>query len=270
MTEPPAQHVLTAFGVAGQQPEQLDGGQGLAWRCGDTVLKPAGLVSEAAWVATTFEHLHVDGVRLARPIRSLDGRWVVGGWTAQRFVAGQPDDRYDDVLRAGDRLHAALADLPRPRFLSERDDLYSWADRLAWGEITDLDGRLGDGHGAKLYAELAGQRQPVTVASQVVHGDLFGNVLFVASAPPAVIDVTPYWRPVDWAAGVVVVDAIAWGGASTDLIEQQTERTEWPEMLRRALLFRLGVALAHPRSTAESLVEVLSAAEVIAPHLQQD
>jgi len=101
----------------------------------------------------------------------------------------------------------------------------------------------------------------------VVHGDLFGNVLFAASAPPAIVDITPYWRPTSWAAAVIVVDAISWGGATTDLVQDCADRQEWPEMVRRALLFRLGVSLAHPRSTAESLVEILSAAEVLTDYI---
>ncbi|WP_084613897.1 TIGR02569 family protein [Nakamurella lactea] len=267
MTNPPAEHVRAAFGVASAEPELLAGGQGTTWRCGDTVLKPAASTAEAAWIASTFEQLQIAGIRLARPVRSSDGRWVVGGWTAQRFVAGRPEDRYEEVLQAADRLHSALAGVPQPRFLADRDDLYSWADRLAWGEIEDVQGRLGDGHGANLFAELAAGRRPVTATAQVVHGDMFGNVLFAASAPPAVVDVTPYWRPPEWAAAVIVVDAISWGGATTDLVQENAERPDWPEMLRRALLFRLGVSLAHPRSTAESLVEILSAAEVLQDQL---
>lgn len=269
VSTPPAEHVRAAFGVAAAEPELLAGGQGTTWRCGDTVLKPTTNTAETAWIASTFEHLQVEGVRLARPIRSMDGRWVVGGWTAQRFAAGHADDRYADILDTGDRLHAALAGITEPRFLRERDDLYSWADRLSWGEIEDTDGRLGGGHGAKLFAELAAGRKPVSAAAtpQVVHGDLFGNVLFAASAPPAVVDITPYWRPPSWAAAVIVVDAISWGGATTDLVEGSADRPDFPQMLRRALLFRLAVSLAHPRSTAESLVEMLSAAEVLDPLL---
>jgi uncharacterized protein (TIGR02569 family) len=101
-----------------------------------------------------------------------------------------------------------------------------------------------------------------------VHGDMFGNVLFVATAPPAVVDFTPYWRPQSWAAAVIVVDAISWGGATSDLVVENQARQDWPEMLRRALLFRLGLSLAHPRSTAESLVEILSAAEILHDQLQ--
>lgn len=232
------------------------------------VLKPTSAPAEAAWIAATFENLRSEQLRLARPVRSSDGRWVIGGWTAQRFLSGRPDDRYLDILDAGDRLHALIAGVPRPRFLAQRDDLYAWADRLAWGEVEDLERRIGTGHAATLFGALADARGPVTAVAQVVHGDLFGNVLFAGSAPPAIVDITPYWRPVNWSAAVVVVDAICWGGATTELVEACADRDDWPEMLRRALLFRLGVSLGHPRSTTESLVEILSGAEVLQPYLE--
>lgn len=267
VSAPPPDHVLAAFGVPATIPEVLEGGQQQTWRCADTVLKPTGDTAEAAWIARTFETLRVDLLRLARPVRSSDGRWVVSGWTAQKFVVGRAAARYEDILAAGDRLHTALADEPRPRFLAQRDDLYSWADRLAWGGIEDVDQRIGTGHAAKLYDEWAGGRRPVTLKSQIVHGDLFGNVLFAGSAAPAIVDITPYWRPPAFAAAIVVVDAVSWGGAGDELVESCMQRDEFGEMLRRALLFRLGVSLAHPRSTAESMVEVMSAAQVLKPYL---
>lgn len=258
--------MLAAFGVAGTAPDPLPGGQGESWLCQDLVLKKAASAAEAAWIASTFEVLQATDIRFARPVRSMDGRWVIGGYTAHRYVAGRAEARYQEILDAGDSLHLALAGLQRPRFLLDREDLYSWADRLAFGETDDM-GPLGDGHGAALYQRMRDGLRPVDLPSQVVHGDLFGNVLFAPGLPPAIIDITPYWRPVSWAAAVVVVDALAWGGAGTELVEQQSDRPQWPQMLRRALLFRLGVALAHPRSTAEALVELMSAAEVVSDQL---
>jgi len=266
VSSPPPEHVRVAFGVVAATPVQLTGGRGRTWRCGDVVLKPIEDAAEASWLAGTMEQLRVDGIRVARPVRSSDGRWVVAGWTAQRFVSGRPGSRYDDIVKAGDALHRAMSAVQRPRLLDRRADLYSWSDRLAWGEITD-DGRLGDGHGARLYADIADGRRPVAAAAQLVHGDLFGNVLFAGSAPPAVIDITPYWRPTSWATAVVVVDAVTWGGADTVLLTQYSDLPDWSQVLRRAVMFRLAVSLAHPRTTPESLVEMLAAAEVIRPLL---
>ncbi len=267
VVSPPPPHVLAAFGATADPPELLSGGSGSAYRSGDIVLKPVGNTAEASFIATTFEQLRVSGMRVARPVRSSDGRWVVAGWSAGRFVSGRWEPRHSDIIRCSLALHSALAHLPQPRFLRERMNLHSWADRLAWGEGVDEFGQLGEGHGARLMSDLAAGRRPVDLPSQVVHGDMFGNVLFAGSAPPAVIDITPYWRPVSWAAAVVAVDALSWGGAPNDLLDEWTELPQWPQMLRRALMFRLGVSLADPRTTPSSLVQILSAAEAIAPHL---
>lgn len=264
---PPPSHVLAAFGGKADALEHLPGGRGRAFRCGDTIFKPVDNPAEASWLAATFEQLRVVGLRVARPLRSSDGRWVVAGWSAQRFVAGRPEPRYSQIIRVSLDLHQALAAVAEPRFMRDRDDIYSKADRIAWGEAPLDTLPLGDGHGSRLMAELAAGRRDSELAPQVVHGDMFGNVLFAGSAPPAVIDIAPYWRPTSWAAAVIAVDSISWGGAHTDLLEEWSHLPEWPQMLRRALMFRLGLSLAHPRTTASSLVEVMTAADVLRPFL---
>lgn len=264
---PPPNHVLAAFGGDAAALEPLAGGRGITFRCGDIVFKPVDQPAEAAWLAGVFEQLRVVGIRVARPIRSSDGRWVVAGWSAQRFVSGRPEPRHSQIIQVSLDLHEALAGVPEPRILRDRDDIYSVADRLSWGETPMEALQLGDGHGARLMAELASGRRASALARQVVHGDMFGNVLFAGSAPPAVIDIAPYWRPPAWAAAVIAVDSISWGGAQTDLLDEWAHLPEWPQMLRRALMFRLGLSLAHPRTTASSLVEVLTAADVIRPFL---
>ena len=85
---------------------------------------------------------------------------MVSGWTAHRFVSGSAAPRFDEARQAGLALHEAIVDVPEPRFLRERSDLHSWADRLAWGEVLDTEGRLGHGHGATLYRELAARAGP--------------------------------------------------------------------------------------------------------------
>lgn len=263
----PGGHVLAAFGLAGSSVSVMESGRHV-FRCGNAVLKRAEDPVAAAWIAGIFEHLEVPGVRIARPIRSLDGRWVVAGYFANRHVAGRVDSRYDEIISVADRLGAAFAGIPEPRFLRARTDLWAWAERAAWGEAeAELD-RLGHGHGARLFAELAAQRRPVQLLPQIIHGDLFGNVLFAGSAEPAVVDMTPYYRPADWAVAIVVVDAVTWGGADIELVDEHAQRPGWVELVRRATLFRLAASLLHPRATPESLVEMLAGADLINAHLR--
>ena len=262
----PPQHVRAAFGVRDATPSPRLQLAGPAWVCGAVLLRPVADTRLAAWSASVLEELAgtgVDGLRVARPVRASDGRRVVAGWSAAHDLAGRVEPRHDDVVAASLRLHRATATMPRPRVVDDRDDLLAQADRAAFGEApADLDPDTG----GTLFAELARRRRDVPEPSQLVHGDLFGTVLFDpddADAPPAVLDLVPFWRPVEWAAAVVVVDALAWGGADAGLVGRWSHLAGWPQMLLHALLFRLAVHARHPACTRESLRGLEHAARVV-------
>lgn len=246
--QPPPLHVRAAFGAKDTEPELIDVGP--VWRCGEIAFKPARHPAEATWVAKTLGELHVPDLRFGRPLRATDGRWVVGGWAGHKFIEGKAELRHDEMVGVSLRLHEATADLPKPRFLGARSDVFALADRIAWGEH---DMPLDPDTGGRIFHELAGARSKTELRPQVVHGDLYGNVLFVGEAAPGIIDFTPYWRPVEWAAAVIVVDALAWGGADDGLLGRWSHLREWPQALLHALLFRLAVHSLHPRSTEASL-----------------
>src|SRR3982074_3217826 len=115
----PPDHVQATFGLAGVRPTPLGAGWEGGFRCGEVVLSMVAENARAAWSARVRETLFVDGVRLARPVRSTDGRYVVSGWVADTFVAGQPEPRHDEVVSAAVRLHEATGKLERPRFLTQ-------------------------------------------------------------------------------------------------------------------------------------------------------
>ena len=86
--ERPPEHVLATFGVKSGEPTPVGAGWEGGWRIGEVVLSQVTDHARAAWSAKVRETLFVDGVRLARPVRSTDGRYVVAGWRADTFVAG--------------------------------------------------------------------------------------------------------------------------------------------------------------------------------------
>jgi len=255
---PPPLHVRAAFGAKEIEPELLEAGP--QWRCGEVALRPVTNPAEATWVAQTLDDLQVPELRIGRPVRASDGRWVVGGWAAFHHVDGRPEPRYDEVVAASLRLHKATADLKVPRFLSARVDVFAMADRAAAGkEDAPLDPALG----GRLFDVLAGSRKPLSLRPQVVHGDLFGNVLFDGDAAPGITDFTAYHRPAEWAAAVVVVDALAWGGADDGILRRWSHLPEWSQVLLHALLFRLAVHALHPHSTEHSMRGLTRAAHQI-------
>ena len=174
-------HVRTAFGVADVEPVAVVWASRHAWQCGEVLIRPVADNALASWSAGVLDGLHVDGVRLARPIRASDGRWIVAGWAACRRVAGVLEPRYDAVVDTANRLHAATAAVPRPRLLDSMDGLLALSAAAAFGE-TKLT--LDPAAGGSLYGELAAYRTPVLSASQVVHPELFGACLLYTSPSP--------------------------------------------------------------------------------------
>ena len=239
-------------------------GRQAAWHCGDVLVRPVPDNVVAAWSAAVLDGLQVDGVRIARPLRSSDGRWVVGGWAACRFIPGYVEPRYDEVVEASLRLHAATATVSRPRLLDDRDDLVTRSAAAAFGERRLT---LDPATGGELYAQLAEFRKPVQLTPQLVHPELFGAVLFDEHGVPAVIDLVPCWRPAQWAAAVIVVDALAWGGADEGLPQRWTHLEEWPQVLLRALLHRLALHAQHPDASPRTLAGLQRAAGAIGPLL---
>lgn len=258
------EHVRVAFGVRDTVPRPVVWAGQRAWHCGDVLLRPVSDNVVAAWSATVLENLDVEGIRLARPVRSSDGRWVVGGWAASRYLAGSSEPRHDDVVAASLRLHAATATVLRPRLLDDREDLLSRSAAAAFGECRlDLD----PDKGGRLFDDLAAHRRPIKLTPQVVHGELFGAMLFDRAGVPAVLDLVPFWRPAEWAAAVVVVDAIAWGGAEDALIDRWAELAEWPQALLRAVLHRLALHAQHPDASTVSLAGLERAAGLISARI---
>jgi uncharacterized protein (TIGR02569 family) len=246
-TTPPPTAVLRAFG-ANEPPMLLPGGMGGTWRSGDLVLKrssnPAGWYEWEALVlaAVRTDRVRVQGMRTAR-----DGRFVVNGWVAHDFVIGAHEPRrWPEIIEAGDVFHAALAQIPhrlaRPPAVG-REDAWAVADRIAWGE---LDVPTEPAFSEDALAELFGARRPVAVPSQLVHGDLTGNVLFADGMAPGIIDFSPYVRPTAYAVGVVISDAITWEGADLGLLERASGRPGMGQCLIRALIFRHVTALLLP------------------------
>ncbi|MCP2296496.1 TIGR02569 family protein [Nocardia amikacinitolerans] len=275
--EPP-EHVRATFGLREVTPVPLgdwDGG----WRCGDVVLSPVADHARAAWSAKIRETLKVDGLRVARPVRATDGRYVVSGWRADTYLEGSPEARHDEVVSISLRLHQATTRLERPRFLVQPPvtpwvdvDVFVAADRAAWEAVPLRSLRAGgavpttspDGQRSmELIGQLATLRKPVRTPAQLVHGDLFGTILFAGAQSPGLTDITPYWRPAAWAAGVIVIDALSWGGADEGLLDRWSDLPEWPQMLLRAVMFRLAVHALHPRSTPEAFPGLARTADMV-------
>ena len=245
----PSVDVVVAFGGNDMALTHLSGGQGTSWRAGAIVLKRVGDEREVAWLADLLERVP-DGpqFRVGRPITSRDGAYAVDGWGASLWLEGAHEaGRFDDRVAASDAFHRCLAaaPVPWPEFLRDRASPWAIGDRVAWGEATMSS------DAAPVGAMFDRLRPRITAANgdarQVVHGDIGGNILFADARglAPAIIDISPYYRPATFANAILVADAVAWEHAPLTFAERFVASDDRrADLLARAVVFRLAAALA--------------------------
>jgi uncharacterized protein (TIGR02569 family) len=187
-------------------------------------------------LADIYPRIEQRGFRIARPLPTHSGVWVVEGWWAQERLAGAHETgRWQERVDACRDFHAALQALERPAFLALRTHPWAGADRAAGGETgLDCHERL-----APAVGRLAALLAPVSLLDQLIHGDFGGNLLIADGLPPAVIDMSPYWRPAGFALAVVLVDAIVWGAAPPGILDLAAGEPQLDQLLVRAALRRI-------------------------------
>lgn len=264
MSAEPPQAVLEAFRVT-EVPHRLLGGQGTTYRAGSIILKPIGDSDEATWLAQLFEAIPEAGFRVARPLPSTDGGWIVHGWSAFQFVEGvEIRGRWSDKIAVSRLFHRALLRFAKPHHIATAYHPWAIADRFAWGEaMVTYDRRL-----APALRTLFGLLQPVSLPSQLIHGDITGNILFHDPLAPAVIDMAPYWRPAEFATAIIVVDSVVWEGADDSIVDEFVGIDAQYQLLVRATIRRLmeldgmykqlGIACFDQVEAYEPLLDVLS------------
>lgn len=135
--------------------------------------------------------------------------------------------------------------------------MFARADRIAWAEErADFHPRI-----VPVIEQLRSLVEPVDLPNQLVHGDMNENVLFAADLPPAVIDISPFWRPAAYAQAIIVVDALDWCDADESILEWVEDIPEIYQLMVRAEIFRIAVLDGFHKEGVDTL-------EAVSGHLQ--
>lgn len=238
--KPPPLHVLQQFGVEDTDATLADGGQGTTWRVGVIAIKPCSDPDEAEWLGAVLSGVRGPGFRVAEPVRGSCGRFVIDGWSASLWIDGDTrlHGRHDEVIAALRMFNTAVSRVPRPTLPTRPKDAFAIADEIVWSDPPYDAGALDPRE-----AGLLGLLRPVRSACQLIQGDPSeGNFVFSPGLPPALIDVSPYWRPPEYAVASYIADAITWSGAPPQLLDSVRAVPDMGQLLYRAVLFRLIVA----------------------------
>lgn len=228
----PNSRVLQAFGVK-TQPILLKGGQGETYKAGNIVLKPVSNIEEANWVANLFSSIKSDEFRVERPIKDASGKWVFDGWSAFAFVEGkEKKSKWKEKIQVSRLFHKQLSSVKKPSFIDNQNHPWAISDRMIWSEEPlEYSSRL-----AEVLDPLRRILKPLNLACQLIHADMGGNILFSDELPPAVIDMSPYWRPREYPTAIIIVDSIAWENAPDSLLAEMDNTNDMNQFLVRALM----------------------------------
>lgn len=204
------QDALDAFSIQAS-PEQLSGSSQPTFKVGNVVLKRVKETSLEnnhspeliQWIAEFSQALKQDGFRFPRARQTKEGKWITkDGWTAWTVVEGRHSTKEDvaGVIEGIVAFHKALAGIQKNPLMDENQTAWGKADRWCWGEKPEHIHPVLEPLVNTLY-EL---RRPVEgLKSQLIHGDLsLANILIAPHLPPAFIDLSPFWRPVEFALGM--------------------------------------------------------------------
>lgn len=253
MDNRPSPTALEAFSVSNLL-TVIPGGRGLCFRTANVLLRPSDDNEESEYIGSLCANLLkldlVDYcVPAPIPVSESPEKYVADGWTAWTFVDGKmaPKGNFEILFKACRGFHTDLRTLvnEKPLFLSNRQNRFTEADLVTWGEkkLEDVQ-KVNNDIMATIQPsleQLLRLRQPFQqeLRNQLIHGDLTGNVLFDDSGrPPAIIDITLYWRPAEYAEAIIVADGLIWLGEGRELVEiYGTDHTRM-QLLLRALYWR--------------------------------
>ncbi|MDD2656143.1 MAG: hypothetical protein PHQ18_01065 [Patescibacteria group bacterium] len=231
----PTQNILQAFDISGK-PDLLDGGQGTCFRVDNIVLKPTDNPIETTWLAEINNNLQSSEFRVPKYKKANNDSFVFEDWTASEFLEGEhKKDNYIKAIELSKIFHNELKDIKKPDWFDKKTDVFAIADKIAWGELPLPNFEPAKKQLENIFELLKENNLP----NQLVHGDWGpGQILFSDTLPPAILDITPYFRPANYPIADMLISALANDNKDISIINLGKNIKEFDQLLLRALVFR--------------------------------
>jgi uncharacterized protein (TIGR02569 family) len=152
--------------------------------------------------------------------------------------------------------HKALASILKPDWFDQKTDVFAVADKITWGESPLPDFKSTKKPLKKIFNLLKDNHLP----NQLIHGDWgLNQILFHDTLPPAIIDMTPYFRPADYPIADMIISAIDHEGADLPILGLGKDIKDFDQLLLRALAFRICTYVGfqiHPENDQDWTPEI--------------
>lgn len=264
-------HVRDSFHAPDTPAQQLGTAWDYGWRVGDIVFSQVPYPDRAGWSARIRENLQPHGLRIVRPIRSTDGRFVNDGWRANTYVVGVLTKRVDETVVAALRLDEALAKVEVPESFAQvdRNNVFSIADALAWSsdplaQIDNLDPMVPAHETAiALVPKIVSHVHPISASRQVTHADMFATTIYAGNNAPTVTDIIGVAHPQGYTAAQTIVDGLLFEAVDQQIIHRFEHIPHIRQLLLRSVLYRIFVHALHPEAKSNSGTNLEWVANVI-------
>ncbi|GGG76117.1 TIGR02569 family protein [Corynebacterium pelargi] len=266
------EHIRNAFHAPDEEPQRLGAWWDYGWKVGSVVFAQAPSPNRAVWSARVREKLEVEHLRISRPIRSTDSRFINAGWRATTFIEGEPAARADEVVAAALRLDAALAHVALSDALRDVDasDPFSVADHAAWSRdpAAAVMALFGQGAGERgfeatqrrtrrsmamrMVDQLAPRLVELDAEVQVCHADMLATTVFQGAQVPGVCDIVGVARPYGYSAALAAFDSMVMQASGEAIVQRFAHVEHFAQMVARAAIYRLVLHGIHPEANSNS------------------
>ena len=244
ITLKPDNLILYAFDLQGKI-EPLPGGQNNSWRIGDHVLEYVGIDPSNEWSAAVLSDLNAVDYRISAPVRSKHDSFVFKGWLCSKFEVGFVSNNHEaEKLEVSRLFHRSLKAISLNVYVPP-SNRWEIAHRAAWSR-DDLPSQIETDSRNYIKELFRFTNSQGDIKTQIIHGDLAGNILFHDRYSPLIIDFSPTNGPIEYAESILIADSIAWYNAPLQTLELLPQTEYYKDMLLRAVIFRLVVSAQVP------------------------
>jgi len=226
--------------------EQLPGGQNTSILAGNVVIKPINEQEKYCWLAEEFENIYSNKLLIAKPITNNKKCYLYKGYGATNYINSHfYRNRLKQKIKAAEEFHRIVNKIKKPKQFNTWISPWSEATKIAWQEV-DLP-KTNNVAVNSILENIIDDYTIVKLDNQFIHSDLAGNILF-QYYKPVIIDISPEFRPIEYAHTLLITDSIAWHGSSIESLNLLKYEDNFKrQMILRAVMFRLCVPLCFDK-----------------------